>query len=138
MVATFRSIVVLFAIPFLVAALYNAFFRWIIRYYDLKNNCYLITNQRIIITRKSKTEILRYKKLEEIDQVHAEMNDQFFGNIIFGEPEGVIENSPNYFENNRGVMIFKSDEYAFLSVENINKIIPLINELGLKVNKTFY
>jgi hypothetical protein len=35
-------------------------------------------------------------------------------------------------------MSFKEDEYAFLSVENMNEIIPVFEELGLKVTKTFY
>lgn len=35
-------------------------------------------------------------------------------------------------------MNFKEDKYAFLNVENINEILPIFEELGLKVNKTFY
>jgi len=137
-VVTFKTIVFLFTVPLLVAAFYNSFLRWIPVFYHLKNNYYLITNQRIIIASRSKKEIIRYRKLEEIDQVHADMNDRFFGNIIFGKPEGVVDNSSGYLGGNRGILTFKNDRYAFLSIENIDEIIVLINELGLKVNKTFY
>ncbi|WP_294323974.1 hypothetical protein [Chryseobacterium sp. sg2396] len=103
------------------------------------NNCYLITNQRIIIANKTKDKIIKYKELNEIDEINAEMSGSFFGNIIFGEPEGVFGRSDEPFSFfNRSGMSFKEDEYAFLSVENINEIIPVFEELGLKVTKTFY
>ncbi|BAP32007.1 glycosyl transferase [Chryseobacterium sp. StRB126] len=105
----------------------------------MKNNCYVITNQRIVIVEKFNGKILKYKKLNEIEQVNAEMNANYFGNIIFGKPESLSgENNDNfYFFRKRGIN-FTEDKYAFLSVENINEIIPVFNELGLKVNKTFY
>ncbi|WP_144428933.1 hypothetical protein [Chryseobacterium sp. StRB126] len=120
-------------------ALYITFFRWILKYWKLKNNCYVITNQRIVIVEKFNGKILKYKKLNEIEQVNAEMNANYFGNIIFGKPESLSgENNDNfYFFRKRGIN-FTEDKYAFLSVENINEIIPVFNELGLKVNKTFY
>ena len=105
----------------------------------MKNNYYLITNQRIIIAERSSEEILRYKNLEEIDQIHAEMNDKYFGNIIFGEPEGVLEKprEPVFFGGNRS-MIFKDDEYVFLSVEHVNDAISVLEGLKLRVDKIFY
>ncbi len=121
------------------SALYISFFRWIFKYFKVMNNCYLITNQRIIIANKTKDKIIKYKKLNEIDEINAEMSGRFFGNIIFGEPEGVFGRSDEPFSLfNRSGMSFKEDEYAFLSVENINEIIPVFEELGLKVTKTFY
>ena len=64
---------------------------------------------------------------------------QFFGNIIFGEPEGIFGRNDEPFSFfNRSGMSFKEDQYAFLSVENMNEIIPVFGELGLKVTKTFY
>jgi len=53
-----------FAIFMFGTGLYLAFFRWILRYSDLKNNYYLITNERIIIAEKSTKEIIKEKKLE--------------------------------------------------------------------------
>jgi len=35
-------------------------------------------------------------------------------------------------------MNFDEDKYTFLSVENISEIIPVFENLKLKVNKTFY
>lgn len=120
-------------------ALYVTFFRWIVKYWKLKNNYYVITNQRIAIVEKGSGKVLKYKELNEIKEVNAEMNTNHFGNIIFGEPEsffGKDDESFSFFRR-RGVN-FTEDKYAFLSVENINEIIPLFNEMGLKVNKTFY
>lgn len=120
-------------------ALYITFFRWLLKYWKLKNNSYIITNQRVIIAEKGNGKILKYKTFNEIEQVNAEMNTEYFGNIIFGEPESLSgKNNGNFsFFRNRGLN-FTEDKYAFLSVENINEIIPVFNELGLKVNKTFY
>ncbi len=120
-------------------ALYITFFRWIVKYWRLKKNYYAITNQRIAIVEKATGKIVKDKKLNEIDQVNAEMNSKHFGNIIFGEPEtmfGKDDESFSFFRR-RGVN-FAEDKYAFLSVGNIHEIIPVFNELGLKVNKTFY
>lgn len=120
-------------------ALYITFFRWILKYWKLKNNCYIITNQRIVIVKKGNGKILKYKALNEIEQMNAEMNTEYFGNIIFGETESLSGKNDGDFSffRKRGVN-FTEDKYAFLSVENINEIIPVFNELGLKVNKTFY
>lgn len=35
-------------------------------------------------------------------------------------------------------MNFNEGKYVFLSVEKINDVIPVFEELGFKVNKTFY
>ncbi|MDR6458444.1 hypothetical protein J2786_001537 [Chryseobacterium vietnamense] len=120
-------------------ALYVTFFRWIVKYWKLKNNYYVITNQRIAIVEKGSGKVLKYKNLNEIKEVNAEMNTHHFGDIIFGEPEsffGKDDGSFSFFRR-RGVN-YTEDKYAFLSIENINEIIPLFNEMGLKVNKTFY
>lgn len=121
------------------SALYVTFFRWIVKYWRLKNNYYIITNQRIAIVGKTSGKILKYKELNEIDQVNAEMNTKHFGNIIFGESENIFGRNDEKFSffGKRGVN-FAEDKYAFISVENINEIIPLFNDLGLNVNKTFY
>jgi len=133
------SPVVFFGIIMFLVGLYLAFFRWVLRYFDIRNSYYLITNQRIIIAEKSTHEIEKEKPLGEIDKVNAEMSGRFFGNIIFGKPEGIFGRSDEPFSFfNRSGMSFKEDEYAFLSVENINEIIPVFEELGLKVTKTFY
>lgn len=120
-------------------ALYVTFFRWILKYRRLQNNYYVITNQRIAIVEKANGKILKYKELNEIDQVNAEMNSKHFGNIVFGEPERIFgKDDENFsFFRRRGVN-FAEDKYAFLSVGNIHEIIPVFSELGLKVNKTFY
>ena len=105
----------------------------------MKNNYYLITNERIIVAKHSTKEIIKEKKLSEIKQVHIEMNDKFFGNIIFGEPELVfMENKVRFIPSKRMEINFKPDEYAFLSVDNISEIIPVFENLKLRVNKTFY
>lgn len=118
--------------------LYLVFFRWILKYFNIKNSKYFVTNQRIFV-RLSENEIVWQKKLSEIDQINAEMNGSFFGNIIFGEPENIFGKNDEAFSFfRRNGMNFKEDKYAFLSVENINEIIPIFEELGLKVNKTFY
>ena len=110
-----------------------------LKYFDIRNNYYLITNQRIIIAKKSTHEIENEKALKEIVQINAEMNGNFFGNIILGEPEGIFGRNDEPFSFfNRSGMSFKKDQYAFLSVENMNEIIPVFGELGLKVTKTFY
>ncbi|SHH05597.1 hypothetical protein SAMN02787073_0165 [Chryseobacterium vrystaatense] len=128
-----------FAIFMFGTGLYLAFFRWILRYSDLKNNYYIITNERIIIDEKSTKEILKEKKLEEIDQINIEMNNKFFGNIIFGEPESIFGRNDEPFSFfKRSGMNFDEDKYVFLSVENISEIIPIFENLKLKVNKTFY
>jgi hypothetical protein len=121
------------------SAIYITFFRWIIKYFNLKNTCYVITNLRIIIARKGSGKIVKFKMLGEIEQVNVEMNNTFFGNIIFGEPENIFgkNNEPFLLFKNR-VMNFKEDQYAFISVEHIIEVIPVFEELGLKVNKTFY
>lgn len=54
-----------FAILFLGAGLYFAFFRWILRYFDLRNNNYLITNERIIIAEKLNKKIVKEKNLQK-------------------------------------------------------------------------
>lgn len=120
-------------------ALYITFFRWFLKYFRLSNNYYLITNQRIIIAKKGSGKILKYRVLHEIDQINAEMNGAYFGNIIFGEPESLFgkTDEPFSFFKRRG-MNFDEDKYVFLSVEKINEIIPVFDKLGLKVNKTFY
>ncbi|RQO40847.1 hypothetical protein DBR39_07890 [Chryseobacterium sp. KBW03] len=120
-------------------ALYITFFRWILKYRNLKNNCYIITNQRIAIVERANGNIVKDKKLNEIDQVNVEMNTKHFGNIIFGEPENIFGKDDESFSffRRRGAN-FTEDKYTFLSVENIHEIIPVFNELGLKVNKTFY
>jgi hypothetical protein len=133
------SLFTIIGIGIFCSALYVTFFRWILKYFKLKNNYYVITNQRIIVAKKESGVIVIYKKLEEIDVVNAEMNGKHFGNIIFGEPENIFgsnDEKPSFFMR-RG-MNFSEDKYVFLSVENINEILPLFNELGLKVNKTFY
>lgn len=129
----------IFAIVLFFVALYIVFFRWGLKYFDLKNNYYLITNQRIIVAEKSNKEILKSKNFEDIKRINVEMNHNYFGNIIFGEPEDVFGSNEDGFSFfTRGGMNFKEDEYAFLSVENINEIIPVFESLGLKINKTFY
>ncbi|REC74487.1 hypothetical protein DRF60_17725 [Chryseobacterium elymi] len=127
-----------FAILFFGVGLYFAFFRWVLRYFDLRDNYYLITNERIIVAEKLTKEIVKQKKLSEIDQVNIEMNNNFFGNIIFGEPETIFGKNDELFSFKRNGMSFDEDEYAFLSVENISEIIPVFENLKLKVNKTFY
>ncbi|WP_123984692.1 hypothetical protein [Chryseobacterium sp. G0201] len=99
----------------------------------------MITNQRIIVAEKSNKEILKSKNFEEIKRINVEMNRNYFGNIIFGEPEDIFgSNDENFSFFTRSGMNFKEDEYVFLSVENINEIIPVFESLGLKINKTFY
>jgi len=134
-----KSPILIFGIVMFFIGLYLAFFRWVLRYFDIKNNYYLITNQRIIIVEKSTGEIEQERNFFEINEINAEMNGSFFGNIIFGEPENIFGKSDEPFSFfNRGGMNFTEDKYAFLSVENINEIIPVFEELGLKVKKTFY
>lgn len=129
----------LIAIFLFCSALYITFFRWIVRYFRLRNYYYVITSQRIIIATKESGKIIKYKKIEEINQINDEMNTKFFGNIIFGEPENIFgkNNEPFSFFGKRG-MNFSEDKYAFTSVDNINEIIPVFEKLGLKVSKTFY
>lgn len=134
-----NAIFFIFAIVMFLVALYLVFFRWILRYFDLKNNYYLITNQRIIVAEKRNKEILKSKKYGEIKIISAEMNNNYFGNIIFGEPENIFgRNDEDFSFFKRSGMNFKEDEYVFLSVENINEIIPVFESLGLKINKIFY
>lgn len=129
----------IFGIVFIGAGIYYSFGRWIFKYYELKNNKYIITNQRIIIAKKSTGYIFKYLKLEEIEIVNIEMNNKFFGNIIFGEPETIFGNDKeSFFLGRRGGMNFKEDEYSFQSVENINEIIPIFEKLNLKISKNFY
>lgn len=139
LLTTMNSFLFIFAMIMFGAGLYFTIFRWVLRYFDLKNDCYLITNQRIIIAERSSKDIWKYKKLEEIEQVNVELNSRFFGNIIFGEPENIFGKNDEPFSlfKRRG-MNFNEDKYVFLSVEHIDEIIPLFEELGLKVNKTFY
>ena len=121
------------------SAVYGKFFRWFFKYLKLVNNCFLITNQRIIIAHKKREKILKYKELHQIPEITAEMDSSFFGNIIFGEPEGIFGRNDELFSVfNRFGMNFREDRYVFLSVEHINEIIPVFEELGLKVKKTFY
>jgi len=129
----------IFAIIIFCSAFYITIFRWVLRYFDLKNNYYVITNQRIIIANKKNDEIEKYKNIKEIDQVNIEMNKHFFGNIIFGEPENIFGSNDEAFSLfKRYGMNFSEDEYAFLSVENINEIIPIFEKLEMKIDKTFY
>ncbi|WP_374362025.1 hypothetical protein [Cloacibacterium sp.] len=65
------------------------------------------------------------------------MNNNFFGNIIFGEPEMALNFEKFVFGRSFG-MNFKEDEFSFQSVENINEIITIFEELNLKISKTFY
>lgn len=67
------------------------------------------------------------------------MNNKFFKNIIFGEPEHIFGGNDEPFPlfKNRGIN-FNENQYAFISVEHITEIIPVFEDLGLKVNKTFY
>ncbi|KQT31480.1 hypothetical protein ASG22_18290 [Chryseobacterium sp. Leaf405] len=78
-------------------AIYITFGRWILKYIKLKNNCYLITNQRIIVAKKGSGKIIKFRELNEINQVTAEMNGNFFGNIIFGEPENIFGKNDEAF-----------------------------------------
>jgi hypothetical protein len=134
-----KSPLLFFGVLMLCVGLYFAIFRWILKYFDLKNNYYIITNQRIIIAEKSTNDIEKQIEFTEIDQINTEMNSQFFGNIIFGEPETIFGRNDEPFSFfKRSGMNFDEDKYAFLSVENINEILPIFEELGLKVNKTFY
>jgi hypothetical protein len=134
-----KSAILIFGILMFCVGLYLAIFRWLLRYFDLKNNYYIITNQRIIIAEKSTNDIQKEIKFTEIDQVNVEMNTNFFGNIIFGEPENIFgkNDEPFSFFKKSG-MNFDEDKYVFLSVENINEILAVFKEMGLKVNKTFY
>lgn len=120
-------------------ALYIAFFRWIVKYFNLKKTCYVITDRRIIIAGKESRSVFKFKNLQDIKQINAEMNNKFFGNIIFGEPEHIFGRNDEPFSllKNRGVN-FNENQYAFVSVEHINEIIPVFEDLGFKVNKTFY
>jgi hypothetical protein len=127
-----------FAIILFGTGLYIAFFRWGLRYFDLRDNYYLITNERIMIAEKATKEIVKEKKLTEIDQINIEMNNKFFGNIIFGKPETIFGKNNEIFSFKRSGMNFDEDEYVFLSVENINEIIPVFETLKLRVYKTFY
>lgn len=134
-----KSAILIFGILMICVGLYLAIFRWLLRYFDLKNNYYIITNQRIIIAEKSTNDIQKEIKFTEIDQVNVEMNTNFFGNIIFGEPENIFgkNDEPFSFFKKSG-MNFDEHKYVFLSVENINEILAVFKEMGLKVNKTFY
>lgn len=134
-----KSPILIFGILMFCVGLYFAIFRWLLRYFDLKNNYYVITNQRIIIAEKSTNDIEKEIKFTELDQINAEMNTKFFGNIIFGEPENIFgKNDDTFSIFKKSGMNFDEDQYAFLSVENINQVLPVFEELGLKVNKTFY
>lgn len=129
----------IFALAMFASALYITLLRWIIRYYNIKNKHYVITNQRIIIANNKNKEIKKHLYVNKIDQVNVEMSNQFFGNIIFGEPENIFgkNNEPFSFFNRNG-MNFNEDKYVFLSVEGIDQIIPIFEKLDLKINKTFY
>jgi hypothetical protein len=125
------SFLSIFAIIMFLIGLYLAFFRWVFKYLDLKNDYYLITNQRIIIAEKATREILKSKELSEVGEINVEMNASYFGNIIFGQPEGIFgRKDESYFFGGNGGMSFKEDEYAFLSVENINEILSVFESLG--------
>lgn len=139
LINTIASILFFFVVIVVGIVFFTTFFKWILTYFKVKNNYYLITNERIIVAKQSTKEIIKEKKLSEIKQVHIEMNNKFFGNIIFGEPEAAFgENNPRFIVSKRMKMNFKPDEYAFLSVDNISEIIPIFENLKLKVNKTFY
>ncbi|UQB69564.1 hypothetical protein [Epilithonimonas zeae] len=134
-----KSFFLIIAFSIFSTALYITFFRWIIRYFNLMNNYYIITNQRIIIANSKNKKVKKQLYLNEIDQVNAEMNNKFFGNIIFGEPENIFGRNDEPFSLfNRRRMNFDEDKYAFLSVEGIDEIIPIFEKLDLKINKTFY
>ncbi|WP_157456293.1 hypothetical protein [Chryseobacterium hispalense] len=99
----------------------------------------MITNQRIFKLKASDEKVVWQKRHDEIDQINAEMSGSFFGNIIFGEPENIFGKSDEPFSFfKRSGMNFNEDKYVFLSVEKINDVIPVFEELGFKVNKTFY
>jgi hypothetical protein len=134
-----KAPLIYFGIIMLGIGLYIAFFRWILKYFDIENSRYLITNQRILKVKGSHEKVVWQKRNHEIDQINAEMSGSFFGNIIFGEPENIFGNNDKAFSFfRRNGMNFNEDKYAFLSVENINEIIPIFEKLGFKVNKTFY
>ncbi len=134
-----KAPLIYFGIIMLGIGLYIAFFRWILKYFDIKNSRYVITNQRIFKLKASDEKVVWQKRHDEIDQINAEMSGSFFGNIIFGEPENIFGKSDEPFSFfRRNGMNFNEDKYAFLSVENINEIIPIFEKLGFKVNKTFY
>lgn len=129
----------IFGILFVGGGVYYSIGRWILKYYELKNNLYIITNQRIIIAENKTGYIYKFLRIEEIKIVNIEMNNNFFGNIIFGEPETIFGNGDeaSFFGRKNG-MNFKEDKYSFQSVENINEIIPIFEKLNLKISKTFY
>ena len=133
----FSGFFLVFGILFLVAGFYYSFGRWIFKYFELKNNKYIITNQRIIIVENQTGYIYKFLKLDNIKIVNIEMNNNFFGNIIFGEPEMALNFEKFVFRRSFG-MNFNEDEFSFQSVENINEIIPIFEKLNLKISKTFY
>lgn len=139
LIINLQAMLFIFAVFIFFVTLYLAFFRWILRYFDIRDNYYLVTNYRIIIAEKSTKEITKYKKLEEIKEINVQMNSSFFGNIIFGQPEdifGKADDSFSFFKTNG--MNFTEDKYIFLSVENIHEIVPVFESLGLPINKTFF
>lgn len=130
---------IILGILFVGGGIYYSIGRWIFKYYELKNNLYIITNQRIIIAKNKTGFIYKFLKIEDIKIVNIEMNNRFFGNIIFGEPETIFGNDDEaIFFGRRNGMNFKEDKYSFQSVENINEIIPIFEKLNLKISKTFY
>lgn len=135
----FFKIFIFLSIIFFFAGLYFAFGRWILKYFDLKDTLYLITNQRVLIVRKNDNEILKQWQIQDFKSVHIEINKNEFGNIIFGQPE-----SPFPELNNRGDFLgnwgmnFKEDEFSLQSVSDINEILPLLEKHKLKISKSYY
>lgn len=134
-----KSSISILGVIMLSIGLYFAIFKWVLKYFDIKSNYYLITNQRIIILEKLTEDIEQELNLAQISLIKAEMNNRFFGNINFKEKRNIFNenNDTTLFLGERKIH-FDDAKFAFLSVENINEVIPVFEELGLKVKKTFY
>lgn len=134
-----NGVLIFFAPIMFAVSLYFLIFRWVFRYHDLQNQFYLITNQRVIVANKVSNKIVKQLTLDEIPKINIEMNSKFFGNIIFGEPEGIFnsEDSSFFLSKSTG-MNFTEDKYIFRSVKSIDEIIPIFEKLNLKVSKVFF
>ncbi len=138
-IVMFFKFFIFLSIIFFIAGLYFAFGRWILKYFDLKDTFYLITNQRVIIVRKNNYEILKQWKFQDFKSVHIEINKNNFGNIIFGMPESPfppLETWGDFLGNNG--MNFKEDEFSMQSISNIHKILPILEKHNLKISKSYY
>jgi hypothetical protein len=127
------------SILLLIGSLYIFINNYILEIFRRKNFLYAITNQRIIIIKKSTFNSLLFENIKLISYEEHPFK-YICGSVIFGEPESILGFNHEPFQwyyllGYKSGMNFKLNKFSFDFIKNYKEVKILIDEELSKINQ---